>query len=303
VKNLGFYESFNLVYPKIISAITELSNVIFTLLRNLITTIFIPVILVLVVAVEIPRVQSGIALFDNNPTHSNFSAIVIVLSFIVYQTLDHFVKEREGYIRKPIWNLKVFALNLLYRIGVGEKRYVPQSSKYSFVSGLLKWGIIIISFIGTMQPQIVATGEEVWYTAIVKVFLNSNLETFTGWIVGLIFTFMLVYASGTLAYHIAATASEALKEIQIRGKIIENNIRRHTMLTPEQFGRMIRSRKIRHFKYLDDDKFSYDETGNIAIFYDSINETELEFSLNESADKARLFKYLNENRGLENNSD
>lgn len=302
MKTLGFYESFNLVYPKVINAITEFSNIIFTLLRNLITTVFIPVILVLVVAVEIPRVRSGIALFDPDLTHSNFSAIVIVLSFIVFQTLDHYIKEREGFVRKPLWNLKVFAMNFLYRLGFGEKRYVPQSTKYSFVSSLLKWGIILISFIGTMQPQIVATGDQVWYTAIVEVFANSNLETFTGWVVGLIFTFMLVYASGTLAYHIAATASEALIEIKQRSKNIEKSIRRHTMLTPQEFARIIKSRKLNRFAYLEDDKFAYDESGFVT-FYDSLSETEAEFNINESTDKARLFKYLAENRGYETNSD
>ena len=154
-----------------------------------------------------------------------------------------------------------------------------------------------------MQPQIVATGDQVWYTAIVDVFANSNLETFTGWIVGLIFTFMLVYASGTLAYHIAATASEALIEIRQRSKNIEKSIRRHTMLTPQEFARIIKSRKLNRFAYLEDDKFAYDEASGFVVFYDSLSETETEYNVHESSDKARLFKYLTENRGYENNSD
>lgn len=303
MNNLTLLDRFNLFYPRFIHAITEFSNIVFVLLRNIVVTIFIPVILVLVIMIEVVRVESGIAIFDKDLQHARFSAIVVVLSFIVFQTLDHYIKEREGFIRKPIWNIKMFLNNFLYRIGFGEYKYKPQSTKYTFVSSLLKWSILIIAMIGSMQEQIKATGDIVWYEALVQVFSNSNLETFTGWIVSLTFTFVLVYASGTLAYHIAATASDALKEIQNRSNNIEKVIRRHNMLTPRQFASIIRSRKINRFKYFEDDKFSYNEDDGEIIFYDSLSDLEIGFNINESTDKARLFKYLAENRGYETNSD
>lgn len=303
MNNLSLFERFNLFYPRFIQAVTEFSNIIFVFLRNVITTLFIPVILVLVIMIEVVRVESGISIFDNDLQHARFSAIVVVLSFIVFQTLDHYIKEREGFVKKPVWNIKLFFGNLLYRIGIGESRYKPQSTKYTFVSNLLKWAILLIATVGTMQEQIRATGDTVWYEAIVQVFINSNLEIFTGWIISLVFTVVLVYASGTLAYHIAATASEALIEIRQRSKNIEKSIRRHTMLTPQEFARIIKSRKLNRFAYLEDDKFAYDEASGFVVFYDSLSETETEFNLHESSDKARLFKYLTENRGYENNSD
>lgn len=269
---MKFHEKFTLFYPNLLNFITEFTNVIFSLLKTLFNTIFIPVILIGVIIVEIPRVQSGIQVFDPDPNHAFVGAGVLVFLLLVLEFLALYLEQKHDFQQA---NEYQFSFRLLfdrirYLFGL-YKDFVPREKspaiRYKSIAKLIRYGIIFLSVIGTMQFAIekASSTNLPWHIAITEVFINSDLQTITDWLVGLVFALMIVFSSTALTNYIGIVAFDAQKEILARQNVFIK--KQQERLKPELFFDEFRSSILKSLVYLQGDYFTKHE--NKVRFYDA----------------------------------
>lgn len=280
----NFYEWFTLFYPKLLNFIAEFTNIVFSLLKTLFNTIFIPVILIGVIIVEIPRVQSGIQIFDPNPDHAKIGAIVLVLLVLVLELLVQYLEQKDGYEKSKnyVFSIRTFLSRIRYFIGYGddfEPKLKSPATRYKNVLALVRNGVIFLSVVGTMQFAIEAASESdlPWHQAIVEVFYNSDLQTITNWLVGLVFALIIVRSSTSLSSYIGIVAYDAQETLEQRQSVLLKN--KSNRILPIDFLEQFKSVKLKNLIYNPNDYFIKTDDGKIR-FYDGIrNRVTQEFSL------------------------
>lgn len=222
-------------YQNILQFISKFSNIIYTFAQTLLTTIAIPVALAFVLAVEIPRVTLGVLAFDANPDHSTLTAAVIVIGLLVVEFIIHYLYIKYGVLesKKYKFSFGNFGQDLWYflrgypnNLEIREQYKKTPAYDYENLAVLLRRGIIIISIIGTLQPQIeniVELNPDLsWYEALIELVAKSDLNLFLDVVAGVLTAFLLVRISTSFARHVSIRAHEALQDIQ--QEIINSNV-------------------------------------------------------------------------------
>lgn len=304
--------NFDLFYPKFLNRISKISNIIYTLIKNILTTIAIPINLAFVLAVEVPRVQAGIETFDENPTHALGGAVVIVLTQMVLEFLIHNIEEANNWHEKEQyrWTLKSLTDSISYFFGIGkiekEKYRRSPSIYYKMASNLNAAGILVLSIIGSLSSQIGAVSGQIdattnqkipWNIGLEKLFLTSDLKTFTAVIGGLIMAVVLVTISTRYSRYVAIQASVAFKEIEETSKAIINQQIAERFMSLKQFINKIKSRVLKELdltSFNDDDKIEFIDDNLIVLHNSRTGFTSNEFVLNNANSRNKFVNYLKE---------
>lgn len=295
-----FYESFTLNYSKLLNLVNEFSNVVFTFLKTLLNTIVLLPILVGVLAVEIPRVQLGIQIFDKDVQHSALGASVLVLSLLTFQFLLLYIESQSEYVRKIKYkfSLRLLFTNLKYFVGLEKLEEKHNVSKYESVTKLIEFGVIFLSAVGSLQESIkVATEKKLsWHQAIIDIIINSDAKTFFDAAVSIVFAVVIVRMSTTLTYHIGQVAIDALANMKVRHQEVIDKF--NAQLKPKEFFEIYRSRLLSGLEYLPDDYFI--NNGNMVQFYDSNkNELSKEYNITNLYQKKQFSELIQALRGQE----
>lgn len=269
-----WYIWFQQLYPKFIKFIEQFSSIVFSILNTILNTFFILFIFGLVVLVEIPRVEMGIKLIDDNSYHATQAAIATVFSFLTLYSLTFYVRKLydEEITTKYKFSLRVVLNYLKYLLGFSELEALPKSVYITSAATISKWTIIVLSVVGTMQQQIRQTGDLKWYEGLINVLLDSNLELMSTWILGLLFAYFLTTVSSALAYHIAYMADKALSDIEGYNKAWQKSQQQKSIIPMVKFAQQIGSRILKRFTYHEKDGVQYDSTNKTVKYYDGTSE-------------------------------
>lgn len=289
----SFYENFTLNYPKLINLVNEISNVIFTILKTFLNTIFLVPILGGVLLVEIPRVQSGVKIFDSDESHSLLAACVLVLSLLTFQFLVLYIEaqEKKEKVKKYKFSLRLLFRNLKYFIGFEEPVEKSLANRYERVTSLLEFGVIFLSVVGSLQPSIAiaAASEKPWHEALIDIIFNSNADVFFDAAVGIVFAVVIVRTSTTIARYVGEKATDALVEMENKRVLVVDKINKQ--LRPKDFFEVFKSRSLSALAYQANDYFVNE--GNNVRFFDSENgELSREFDITNQYGRTKFAEYV-----------
>lgn len=285
-------KKFLLFVPNAIRFLKEFSNLIYSILYTFLSTLLVPVVLFLIILVEIPRIELGILLFDSNQEHARLFSFVVIFVFLISSSLVFFIENQYGEFKKQKeWSLRILIKSFFYKIGFSEIKYKDNAQKYRALASVSKWTTLILSIVGTMQPQIAAQGNLPWYEGLVNVLLNSNIQELSVWFSSGIATFFLISGTSGIAYFISYNAITYLNEIDKRVEQIKTSDYIQNLISPKDFIANVKigKRSFKRIKYLQDDKFELSQDGEEARFYFSDSQTFTEyFSLNSNGAKALI---------------
>jgi len=285
-------KKFLLFVPNAIRFLKEFSNLIYSILYTFLSTLLVPVVLFLIILVEIPRIELGILLFDSNKEHARLFSFVVIFVFLISSSLVFFIENQYGEFKKQKeWSLRIFIKSFFYKIGFSEIKYKDNAQKYRALASVSKWTTLILSIMGTMQPQIAAQGNLPWYEGLVNVLLNSNIQELSVWFSSGIATFFLISGTSGIAYFISYNAITYLNEIDKRVEKIKEEDYFKDLLSPKEFIQNVKigKRSFAKIKYLQNDKFELSSDSTEARFYFSdTNQFTDFFSLNSNGVKALI---------------
>jgi len=255
---LSLVDRFLKNYPKLLQFISELTLVIFSILKTLMTTVGVPIILVLLAIVEVNRVEAGNKTFEDKTTLALFGAWVLVLLNLVVEFKIHHVENTSNYVPDvPLQrSLRLFKQNIAYRLGVGkdwEARLANPANAFIRVQSLITFAIIALALSGSMKDEILAQGEIAWHVAFTNIMFSSSLNTMTTWVGGLLFTITAVYSAQIVARYIAIQALQAENDMRVVAKSISNREKGVVVITALQAAKRYKGVKpLRHLT--EDDK-------------------------------------------------
>lgn len=282
---MSFNQRFALFVPQAIKSLRELSNLVFVFLYTVLTTLFVPIVLLLIIVVEIPRIELGILLFDPSQDHARLAAILVIMAFLVTSTIVFLVEKQYGEVKKSEkWSLRVFIRNITYRAGLRPVEEKGFSKLFRGAAFFSKITTLVLSIMGTMQPQIVAQGDLPWWQGIQNVLLNSNAQEFAVWISSAVFTYFLILNTSVITYFVAWNAINYMDTLEGRATEINKKNFLESLLTPEEFLNKIKKNKRRFSSiiYLPEDKFEIQ--GKRARFYLSDEDKFTEFYTSSELD-------------------
>lgn len=216
----GFADRWNAFYPRLLAMIVSVGETVLTFAQTIITALGVPVVLALLLVVEHHRVVEGILLFDQNTTFAGFAAAALVLLNLVLEFQVHYVEHRAGYSehRATRWSLRLWAANMAYRLGLGDRWQAQQLSpaaRYKQLLSLVTFTILALALVGSMKAVISQTSGT-WYEAIAAIVSDSSLLLMMTWAGGLLFAVAAVLSAQGLSRYVAIRCVEIVAAMEFQ---------------------------------------------------------------------------------------
>lgn len=208
----------------LLDALFSVSDVLMLVTQTLIVGFGVPLILVLLSVVEQHRVYDGLMVFISNQSWANFAASAAVMMNVVMEFyivhIEQSQRRQQDDIELPdehIASLRLFWRSTKYRLGIGhfEARKLPPAYMQRRLARGVQMMILVLALGGSMWPTIVTrstvTGIEEpapWHVTILDIIQNSSMSEMTTWILGLVFSYVIVRVVPGLARFIALNVSE-----------------------------------------------------------------------------------------------
>jgi hypothetical protein len=260
--------AFILYYPKFLTLLVNVSDIILTVVRTLIVTLGVPVVLVLVMQVEQPRISHGIQMFDADLYLSGLAATVLVVLNTILEFLVVYVEDKENYHepRKRVFSLWTLWEGIRYRVGLDDPRDRSPAAQYEGVLTIVTYAILFLALMGSMKEEMQDYKGEQWTRALGDILTQSDLPSMMTWISSLIFAFTLVYAVQALSRYVAVHTTAIIKEMgnkasSIQSKRIEEEQRKvKDYFDPETGDPRVKRISPTHFRAVCPDCNSFDNS-------------------------------------------
>lgn len=216
-------EAFILYYPKFLTLLVNLSDIVLTIVRTLIVTFGVPVVLVLVMQVEQPRIAHGIEMFDDNKWLAGLAATVLVVLNTILEFLVVYIEDKESYHhpRKRVFSLLVLYEGIMYWLGQREPRDRSPAVQYEWVLSIVTYSILFLALMGSMKEEMKEYDGEQWGSALGDIITKSDLSSIMTWVSSLIFAFTLVYAVQALSRYVAVHTTSLIKEMHNKASNVQ----------------------------------------------------------------------------------
>lgn len=221
-----FADRFNDFYPRLLQSVIALGETVLTFSQTVITSLGVPIVLVLLLIVEHHRVVDGILLFDNNPVFAGFAAAALVMLNLVLEFQTHHIEHQAGYKedRALLWSARIWAKNMAYRLGTGKSWVAVELSpaaRYKSLLRLVTFTILALALVGSMRG-VIEQIEGAWYQALVSIAIESDLLLMMTWLGGLLFAAAAVLSAQGLSRYVAIRCVEILAAMQADQKKLAN---------------------------------------------------------------------------------
>lgn len=205
---------FNAFYPRLLQFILSIGETLLTFSQTLIVSLGVPLVLVLLLVVEHQRVVHGIALFEADYALASFAAGALVLLNLVLEFQIHHIEHKAGYHeeRAPKWSLRIWAINMLYTLGIGEAwatQYQSPAARYKKLLRLVTFSILALALVGSMRSVIEGI-DGTWYQGLISVITESSLLQLMTWLGGLLFALAAVLSAQGLSRYVAIRCVEII---------------------------------------------------------------------------------------------
>lgn len=213
-------DRFNELYPRLLESIIAGGDTLLTFSKTIIVSLGVPVVLILLMAVEHHRLKAGIELFDANPTFAGFAAGALVFFNLVLELLIHHTEQAAAYHREQEqrWSLRLWAGNMAYRLGLGESwqaRKLSPAAREQRMLKLLTFTILALALAGSMK-DVIQSQPGAWYEALVSIIQDSSLIMMFTWLGGLFFAATAVLGVQVLSRYIAVKVVEIVQVMNDR---------------------------------------------------------------------------------------
>lgn len=210
----GFIAAFNRHFPRILSALHSIGDTALALSRTVIVAFFVPVVLALLLIVEINRVSLGVGLFEPDGAIAAFAATSIVLLNLTIELVIDYTETRAAYAERRArrWSLRLLAIDLAYRLGIGQDWQpleLSPAARYRRLRSIVTCAILALALAGSMRTAIETT-PGTWYQALGAILTQSTLSTASVWVSGVIFAFAAVLSAQSLSRYVSVRTVEVL---------------------------------------------------------------------------------------------
>lgn len=207
-------DRFNAFYPRLLAFLAHMGDTILTFTQAVIVSLGVPIVLVLLLAVEHQRVLHGIMLFETEYALANFAAFALVLLNLVLEFQVHYIEHQAGYEQDTSsrWSLRLWLRNMSYRIGLSKDwQPIAQSpaQRYHALLRLVTFSILALALVGSMR-DVIARQSGTWHEALIHILLNSSLIDMMTWLGGLLFAMAAVLSAQGLSRYVALRCVEIL---------------------------------------------------------------------------------------------
>ena len=200
-------------YPQLLDAIIKVSDAFLALVRNVLVSFGIPVVLLMIISVEIPRVAHGVGFLEPDERFAYLTAAVIVISNKVIEFLIVYEQTKAGELPEYyLFSVRRMLIGL--RDIIFKKRAAPAAHRYIVMSNFITATILLMALLGSMRVAIAELPDMVWYEALWDIVANSNLQRMLTWTSGTVLTAALVVIARGLAHYIAVDTTHVIDELK-----------------------------------------------------------------------------------------
>lgn len=194
-------------HPAFIASLIRLGDMLMTTTQTVVTSIGVPLVLVLLLIVEQTRVQHGIALFETDDHLTVLGAWALVLLNLTLEFIIHFIENQADYhTPEPVrWSIRHWQVEFDYWSGQG-RRWKPQlaspAQRFRHLLHLVTFSILVLALAGSMQ-SVMADLKGSWITALISIIFQSSLNEMATWVSGLLFAAAAVFSAQALSRYVA----------------------------------------------------------------------------------------------------
>lgn len=214
----AFVEGFNRFYPKFLTALLGIGDVLITATQTVLIAFGVPILLVMLLFVEQQRVDHGMALFEVTGSLAAFSATVLVLANLVFELLISWKENRAGYVEpsRHEFSFRIWASRLSYMLGRSSEwqpRPKSPAQRFKAVLRIITFTILVLALAGSMRGVIEQTNGN-WSAAISYIITQSSLLQAVTWLGGLLFAVAAVLSAQALSQYVAQKVIEIVAIMQ-----------------------------------------------------------------------------------------